>query len=247
MNNLNKIKNLSLALLLIFFLTNCNPTYYIPSTQNIPNIHSKSQGNLSLAGSSGQYELLAAYGVSSALAVQLNARLIQPGDLDNGDGGSGKTLEAGLGYFKSINDQFVFDSYALLGFGTMENHFPSTLASNPNTTGEISANLLKIGIQPSISFIKKYFSITASTQVSNLNYNGISGSLIFDNTNQQDYLKGNNSQIFIEPALTIKAGLPNIKFQIQLLKSLNASNSSFKQNDALLSFGLNYNMMKRSN
>jgi hypothetical protein len=236
-----KIAN-SLSAFLVLISIGCSPKYYVPNTQNVPMIKERGQVSLSVAGNANQVEFQGAYGVNDAVAIQVNGGLVRPSDESNGNGGSGKLVEGGVGYYKNIGSHLLFDVYALAGFGTMENDFPSTLAAYPNTTGKISANLSRIGVQPSISYHQKYFSITGSARLAHLGYNGIEGNLIFEDANQVDYLKDNNSNMLLEPALTIRGGLEKLKFQVQFAKSFNLSNSDFKQDDALLSIGLNFNL-----
>jgi hypothetical protein len=226
------------ALLLLLLNAGCNPNFYIPNTQNVPLITARKQTNLLLAGNGNQVEFQGAYGLTDQIAIQLNGGLIDPRDHSNGNGGSGKLLEAGVGYYKNIDDGFLFDVYALTGIGSMENHFPTTLAASPQTTGKISASLLRVGIQPSFGFVSRYFSMAASARIVNLFYSNVAGSLIFNNEDQVRYLSSSHSNLLFEPALTLKAGLEPVKFQLQLALSYNSSHPNFKQDNALLSLGL---------
>ncbi len=226
---------------LIIFSASCNPKFYTPNTQNVPLISQKGETNLTLSGNGNQVEFQGAYGVSDQVAIKANGGLFIPPDLDNGNGGSGKFLEVGAGYFKPVNEKFVFDTYAILGFGSFENHLPSTLAANPQTTGDISAGLLRIGIQPSFGYKSKYFSAAISSRIAHLSYNKIEGSLIYEGDNQVDYLENNASNILIEPALTLRAGIEKLKFQLQYGYSINASHSDFPQDKTFLTLGLNFN------
>jgi len=221
-------------------LLSCSPKYYIPTTQNVPLIDEEGKTNLTLAVTGNQFEFLGAYGLMDALAIQVNGGVIVPPDEDNGNGGSGKYIEAGLGYYTNINDEFLFDAYGLLGFGTMENHFPTTVPDNPGTTGKISSNLVRFSIQPSLNFHKKNFSISGSARFMALNYSDIEGSLIFNNVDQVNYLKDKDLFFLLEPALTLKAGGEKFKVQLQLVKSFNLTNSDFEQDDVLFSLGLNF-------
>ncbi len=222
-------------------LAGCSPRYYIPNTQNVPMIKAKNQVNFSVAGNTNQFELQAAYGITDAVAIQANGAFMGTEDKNTGNGGSGQFYEGGIGLYKNIGDKMLFDTYLLGGFGTLNNTFPSTLKDYPGTSGKISSNVIRAGIQPSLSFISKYFSVSASTRLASLNYAGVSGSLIFENTDQVAYLKDNNSGILVEPALTLRGGFEKVKLQIQLTRSYNLSNPSFKQDFSLLSFGLNLN------
>lgn len=226
---------------LALMLGGCSTKFYVPNTQNVPIIGAKGQTNLTLAGNGNQVEFQAAYGITDGLAIQANGGWVIPKDLDNGNGGSGRFVEGGLGYFNRINADFLFDTYALAGFGRMENHFPTSGTTNPTTAGKILANLTRFSLQPSLSFQRRYFSITGSARVSSLNYSSVEGGLILENLDQVAYLRDNKSNFLIEPALTIRGGVEKIKLQLQILHSFNLSHSDFRQDKGLVSVGLNFN------
>ena len=230
-----------LAAITVLFITGCSPTFYIPNTQNIPTIKAKGQTSLTLAGNNNQFEFQGAYGLTRNLGIQVNGGIMVPKDLDNGNGGSGRFIEAGPGYFQPIGKKFLLEGYGLVGYGSLENHMPSTLAAFPQTTGKISANLLRVGIQPSFSFLSKYFSVSGSLRLASLNYSNIAGNLIFENADQVLLLTNDKSGFVIEPAITLRAGLEKIKFQLQFSKSWNLSHADFRQDDKLISVGLNFN------
>ena len=217
----------------------CSPKYYSPNTQNVPLISQKGETNLTVSGNGNQVEFQGAYGVTDNIALQANGGLYIPSNLDNGNGGSGKFIEVGGGYFNPVAENWVFETYAIVGFGGFENHFPSTKADNPSTSGDISASILRIGIQPNFGYKSKYFSAAVSSRIVNLSYSNIKGDLIFDG-NQKKYLEDNSSNFLLEPALTIRGGLEKVKLQVQYGYSLNLSNSDFKQDKTFLTVGLNF-------
>lgn len=230
-----------IGLMLVILITGCNPKFYSPNTQNVPLISEKGETNLTLSGNGNQVEFQGAYGVTSAFAIQANGGLFIPSDLDNGDGGSGKFFEVGGGYYTPVAENFIFETYGLVGFGNVENHFPSSVASNPGSKGDVSANILRFGIQPNFGYKSKYFSAAFSTRFVNLMYNNIEGDLIFGGDSQMDYLEKNKSNFLIEPALTLRGGMEKLKLQLQLGYSFNVSNSDFKQDKSSVTLGLNFN------
>lgn len=230
-----------IGLALVILMAGCNPKFYSPNTQNVPLISEKGETNLTLSGNPNQVEFQGAYGVTDAFAIQVNGGLFIPSDLDNGDGGSGNFFEVGGGYYRPVADNFVFETYGLIGFGSVENHFPSTSAANSGLKGDVSANILRFGIQPNFGYKSKYFSAAVSTRLVNLMYNSIDGDLIFDGENQMDYLKSNKSNFLFEPALTLRGGFEKLKLQVQYGFSLNLSNTDFRQDKSTLTVGLNFN------
>lgn len=233
-------QQLALPSALLILLSGCTATYYIPNTQNVPVIDAKGATSVSLAGNGDQVEFQAAYGITDALAIQANGAWYIPHDEDNGNGGSGSLYEGGIGYYKNLSERWLFDTYALVGAGRLENHFPSTLPDPLGNTGKIEAKALRYGLQPSITYHTPNFSVSGSVRAMQLSYSEINGSLYLENRVQQDYLADNSNNFLLEPALTIRAGVERVKLQVQLLQSLNLSNSDFKQSNTLLSVGLNF-------
>lgn len=236
------MKYLMVFSLLYFMITTaCSPKYYTPNTQNVPLISEKGEVDLSLAGNGNQVEFQGAYGFSDNIAFKANVGLFVPPDLENGNGGSGRFLELGAGYYKKIGDKIVFESYGLLGFGNFENHFPTAVNGVMGRGKDISANIFRLGLQPNIGYKSDHFTIAASSRIVSLNYTGIEGDLSVDGVNQDTYLSENKSNLLIEPALTIKGGLERVKAQIQMGYSANLTNSDFRQDKVFLTAGLNFN------
>ncbi len=235
------LKNILFTALMLAIMASCSPKYYTANTQNVPLISEKGETNLTLSGNGNQVEFQGAYGVGSNIAIQANAGLFIPSDLDNGDGGSGKFFEAGVGYFTPVAENFVFELYGLAGTGSVENHLPSTADASPGTEGDISANIFRYGIQPNFGYKSKYFSAAVSSRFVNLRYSNIVGDLIYNGESAADYLRENDSNFLIEPALTIRAGLEKIKFQFQFGYSFNVTNEDFRQDKEFVTIGLNFN------
>lgn len=221
-------------------LASCSTQYYIPNTQHVPVIDEKGQTSLTVAGNGDQAEFQVAYGIAESIGVMADGVVVFPQNEDNGNGGSGHLVDLGVGYFKPLNENVLFDTYAIFGFGKMENHFPGTVTEFPNTSGDISANIIRYGIQPSISYHMEYFSVTGSARFVNLSYSNIGGSLNFANENQVEFLGRNNSNFLIEPAITLRAGFEKAKLQLQYLHSFNLSEPDFPQAKDLITVGLNF-------
>ena len=111
MKKLNKLIIFAVAIA----FASCSPKYYTPNTQNVPLISEKGETNLTLAGNGNQVEFQGAYGVGNNIAIQANGGIFIPADLDNGNGGSGKFVEFGVGYFIPVTESLVFETYGLLG------------------------------------------------------------------------------------------------------------------------------------
>ena len=232
-------KSISIILLIGAFATSCSPLFYSPNTQNVPLISQKGDNTLNVSGNGNQVELQGAYGITESIAIQANGGLYIPRNEDNGNGGSGKFLEIGAGYFTPIADNFVFETYGIIGVGSMENHFPTT-QGDTGSKGDISANVMRIGIQPNFGYKSKHFEAALSSRIVNLTYNNIKGDLNFNGENQIIFLNDNKSNFLIEPAITLRAGLERVKLQVQYGYSYNLSNSDFKQDNSFLTLGLSF-------
>jgi len=230
-------------LMAVLFLVACSPKYYAPNTQQIPAFHEKDEMAFSAAvGSDNRTDIQAAYAVSDNIAVQVQGGFFRKEeDERTGDSGKGYLVEAGVGYYLPFaEDKLVFESYFQTGFGHVNNNFPSSLASYPNTTGMIDANLLRVGIQPSLTFTHKIVDVALSSRLALLSYSNIRGDLNFFDEPQVDYLENEKNHVLFEPAFTLRLGYDKFKVQVQLGLSVNMGNSSFRQSDAWSSIGAGY-------
>ena len=217
----------------------CSPKYYVPNTQNVPLFTEQGQVNLTAVGNGNQVEFQGAYAVTNHIGIMANTGFYHPKDDGNGNGGSGKLFEGGLGYFYPFGEHLVFETYGLVGFGDFENHFPTASSSGK---GKISGKLNRFGIQPGIGYTSNWLTLAFSSRFSSLHYGDPDGDLIFDNLDQVAYLKENNSFILLEPAITLRAGLEKIKLQLQLTRGFNLTDKDFRQEESLLSLGVNFNL-----
>lgn len=230
-------KLLTLVGLVVTFSA-CSPKYYSPNTQNVPIISAKGEKSLTFAGNPNQIEFQGAMGVTSNIAVKANGSFFVPAKEDNGNGGSGNLIEVGAGYFTPVNQNFVFETYAIVGVGSMKNHFEP----NGSNGGDISANIVRYGIQPNFGYKSKNFEAAVSSRFVNLNYNSIEGDLVFGGENQISYLTTNKSNFLIEPAVTLRAGFEKIKFQAQFGHSFNVTNNNFRQDENFVTLGVNFRL-----
>jgi hypothetical protein len=227
-------------LFIIMALVGCSPVYYVPNAHNVPILDHKGQGaiyaGLDATDAAEGVNIQSAFAVSDAVGVQLNGFFTNG---SAGDGkGSGEYIELGIGYYKKLPFHFVFETYSLFGFGNMHNDYDKD-SSSPN--GRISANLFKIGIQPSISYKRKYFTLSLSNKISHLSYSSIRGDLYFSETGSETaYLESNKNNFLIEPAFSVSAGLKDVKLQFQFQNSYNLTHPRFKQDDFVFSMGLKY-------
>lgn len=233
-----KLTVMSLALIILY--SGCSPKYYTPNTQNVPMLSKKNQANISVVPLSGRVEVMGSYALTEDVAVQLNGGRFSENTNDTTNGGSGTFLEVGSGYYYKFAKHGLCDIYALAGYGTMENHFPSSVDTHPGTTGKISAEMLRGGVQSSVGFTSEYFDAFASVRLASLYYSNISGSFVFDSTNQVTYLTNNSVLFLAEPAITVRGGYAGFKMQLQLGRSFNLTLPDFRQDKSWFTVGFGY-------
>ena len=229
-----------LILLAPLALGACSPRYYAPNTHNVPLLTRDGDFAAVAAVGDSRGELQGSYALTSNLGVSLNAAAFDKPDDEEGDGGSGGLLEVGFGYTKPLDENVYFSVFGLAGGGNMENHFPSTVASNPGTTGDIEAKLTRFGVQPMIGFRSRYFEAVGSVRLVSLRYSDIEGSLVFGGEDQVQLLSSQTDHTLLEPAITLRGGFETWKLQLQMGWSANKSNGSLRQDEAFLTAGVVY-------
>jgi hypothetical protein len=218
----------------------CAPKYYAPNTHNVPLLTRARDFSAAGAVGDSRIELQGAYALTSELGVMLNAANYDMPEDEDGDGGSGGLLEIGFGYSRPLDEHFQLGVFGLVGGGNLENHFPSTVAGNPGTTGDIEAKLTRFGVQPVVGFRSRYVEAAASLRVVGLRYSDVTGSLIFAGEDQVQLLSSQTEHTLLEPALTFRAGFETVKLQLQLGWSVNKSDSNFRQDEGHLTAGVVY-------
>src|SRR5699024_10130113 len=135
-------QSLFIALVLVILASSCNPKFYSPNSHNVPLISDRGEIQVTAAGNTDQLEVQGAFGVTEGFSIIVNGGLFIPSDEENGNGGSGKFIEAGPGFFMPVSSDFVFETYGLFGIGSFENHMPGSV-NETDTKGDISANLTR--------------------------------------------------------------------------------------------------------
>lgn len=245
------MKRLLLSIATIPLITACSPVFYSPSSQHIPLLTEENEFSASAsyitAASTESMAVKAAYSISPRWALMAGGSSHFRGETSpTTSSGGGGYVEAGGGYFTKISQKFVYETYGLLGFGSMDNRFPQSVSNYPNTNGRIKASLLSFALQPSIGFKSRYFEAALSTRTSLINYGNIRGHLITQNvdqqspSSQQEYLADRRNNFLLEPALTLRGGLGSLKLELQTGVSVNLSNPDFPQDASWVSLGLVY-------
>lgn len=249
------MKRLLLSIATIPVIVACSPVFYSPSSQHIPLLTEENEFSASAsyitAESTESMAVKAAYAVSPSWALIAGGGSHFRGETSpTTSSGGGGYVEAGGGYFTKISQKFVYETYGLLGFGSMDNRFPQSMANYPNTNGRIKANVLSLAVQPSIGFKSRYFEAALSARTSQINYRNIRENLITQNadqqspSSQQEYLLAHRNNVLLEPAISLRGGLEFLKLELQTGVSVNFSHPNFPQDASWASLGLVYSPIK---
>jgi hypothetical protein len=212
--------------LVSFYLSGCSRYYYAPNSHNVPLFQKKGEMRLSCNHAIGNVtdgtELQGAYAITNHIGITGNYYFV------NGEGTSeysckGSYYETACGYYYAFNKKFVFETYGGIG-----------MADGVYGDGA-RIHYSKISLQPAIGFTSKYFDIVLSTRYGGLYYYKTKKNSL---NNMDTYLKDKRLQFLQEPAITLRMGWKNIKFQIQLCVSQNLTNPDFQQETVNLNFSL---------
>lgn len=236
MNTLHALPALS-SLSALLMLAACAPKYYSPNAQNVPLLTAQGEATVSggINADASRADARGAWAVGRNLALQASTALYFPRDDDSGNGGSGALFEAGAGYFKPLPNRLVFETWGLVAYGGLENHFET---GNPN--GKLNANLTRVSILPALGYKHPAFEAAVSSRVAMLNYFNVSGSLTRDGASEAHYLRENRMQYLVEPAITVRSGLKSVKAEAQAGWSVNLTDDAFPQDGSWLSLGIVY-------
>jgi hypothetical protein len=204
---------LPIAVAVSVFASSCMHYYYAPSSNNIPLLKEKGDGNIELKYSVGNYysgfEVQSALAVSNHVGVQLNFFTASQDDDEYGSG-NGSYIEAAGGYFlPTTNHKWVFETYTGIGTGVVNNKYEYLKISK--------VGLTKFFIQPSFGFTHPYFDIAIASKFSLVNFN-VKNSSVDKEASPIDYydiqLLENNKSFFIwEPGIMMRGGFKGLKFQ----------------------------------
>lgn len=203
--------NIALLITLSGLLSSCSWIYYVPNKQNVTLFQEKNEVELNMAGSAGQQsggmEASAAVSVTDHFAIQGNFSFWAAIDQS-----LGQLYEIAPGYYTGIGQNFVFETYAGIGQGrsiyTLEKF-------DPYFPDNVEVNYDRYFVQPAIGYTSNNFDFAFSTRVCMVDYyHNKPATLRIEN--EGDLLLEKVNQFFtIDPAMTIRFGFKNFKFQLQ--------------------------------
>ena len=112
------------------------------------------------------------------------------------------------------------------------------LIENENAEqSQLSARMFNLSLRPSLSYQIKSFRLNLSTNIKRLTYSNIDGIPTLFEGGQ--YLQDNNIHALLEPNLSFIYDSKKVDFLIQFGRSINLTNSNFRQHDRFYSIGMN--------
>ena len=227
-----KLKLALSSLCAAVLLAGCTPIYYAPNTLNVPMIRAKGEGVISgHIGDHNSPNFQGAYSPKQNWAIVADGFWASEGSADSIEG-SGHLITGGAGYYRPVRTHFMWDTYGILGFGSVRNTFEQS---------EVRSSFVRYGFQPSVGYQSKYFDAAVASRFVGLSYFHTNGS----DPVEVPYLKNTGTQFLFEPALILRGGYDFLKFQAQYGHSFNLTNSSFKQDEEILSFGVVYTFRRK--
>lgn len=224
-----------LIVVAVTFFVSCGTTLYTSNTVNTPLL--KKKGEIKLAAGTNDFQSSLAAG--EHLAIMTNG-FYKAYNASNNYSHKGSLLEAGLGYFNSLKKNLICEIYAGAGKGNIYKR--QTLLADDKSTmiACFNVNASKYFIQPDIGYCGKYFDIAFASRFTMVTYNHFI-SYNYDpeklREDDLDQLNG-KSYYFLEPAFTVRGGLPFLKLQLQIGKSFKLNNAPLKYSAAFAYVGL---------
>lgn len=214
--------------------------YYAPTVHNIPLFHKK--GEARIAGGISfppifdeevfAADVYGAYALTDHLGLLANTNILWGSNSE--DDALGFLVEVGSGYYKSFHEHWVFEAYGLIGHGYQTHDY--------TTAGSAKINAFKYSMQPSIGYTSKHFDLALSSRFSLLHfysYNPTDFSLMdADVADELAYLAANRLSVLFEPAVTLRAGWEQAKFQLQVGSSTNLNHRGLSQTNGFFHFGV---------
>jgi hypothetical protein len=225
-------------------LNGCNHYYYVANIQNVPLFKEKNElrfsGAFSFGDESSCFEAQAAYSVTDKIGLMANYMHAQGGDVPGKDYGKGNYYEGGAGYYKPIGLDKVFEIYGGIGGGSQHHEYSSSYYGDYEGNAELS--LVNLYIQPSFGFTYNFLDVAGSARFCRVSFTNI------DNHNASDDINSlsDKSCLYLEPAITLRAGWKYVKMQVQASYAANINSPRiYIGEEAHISIGLYFTLAER--
>lgn len=241
-------KNSFLVLFLAVLCFGCQPIMYIPNMQNTPFLKEKGEFKATVNTSN----LQASYAITDEIAVMANGYFnSKTYDLDYDFGqrewkNSRYFVEGGVGYYRNLSDQLVFETYAGGGIGGVDYGYVETTNQGDEFGKNLGVNLSKFFVQPNIGLSTEYIDFGFTSRIVGISYSNMSTSFT-DLELESNELAGIEGPLFlfIEPGVTFRAGHKWVKFHTQLFYSAQLTQHDLNYREVIFNIGLTFNIANR--
>lgn len=256
------LKLLTILIGLAVTFASCTHVYYAPNTANAPLFTEKGEtriNGLVAEGGESQFsggELQVAHAITNSFGVMVNGMSVSRSEQVDRfswggsypthiESGKGSYVEFAGGYFKGLDKskRVVFETYGGIGFGGVNNDYGYGNYSKVNIT--------KLLIQPSLGYKSKYFETAIVPKLSFVNWHVKESR--FSGSNHEQALTSIESKpnlVAFEPALVLRAGAKDVKFQLSFSTSALVGSGRDKVNglteDLNVSFGMSVNLRPKT-
>lgn len=218
----------------LIILAGCTPNFYAPNMQNVPLMDEALEANATFGLQRGLHSrglnLQAAFSPFNHVGLMFNYQGLWSNYQDQENNfwtgqsieeegeTKGNLLGIGLGFYLPVKNEFVFEIYTGMGWGNQK--FKSNGFLNYNATLRAELSDKRYFLQPAFGWlINEHFELGFSNRFYLLNYHSLTMKVGDELTLDELTAFKNNPSIFIEPAVTMRVGGENIKFQYQVCYS----------------------------
>jgi len=223
--------------------TSCNTTLYVPNAVNAPLLKEKNE----IKASIGFNNFQAAYGITQNVGVIANAYWddfkadVTTNGVTTKTNNKGNLYEIGLGYFKPLSQNVVFETYVGGGLGKID-------FSNGQQEQYYDVDATKFFIQPAVGYVSKMFDLAFTPRFSAVKYNHLNVSGYTQAELDQEYLNKKDVEgktwMFLEPAITARVGFKYVKLQAQVGFASKLTSGDLKYESRFSSLGISVNLAK---
>ena len=234
-----------IAIFLVVDLCACSHYYYIPNIQNVPLFNEKNELHATLLGGGGREisttEFQLAYAMTNNMAIMTNLMYAKGGELSSKNWGKGNYYEGAFGYYKPLFDFCVVECYLGYGNSNQHHHFSTSVDDARNT--ELS--FTKFFVQPDIGISFRGLEFALSARMSRVLFYNIKNYATDYYKSEIDAIADNKLSYLFEPAITIRFGWKNLKFQFQSTSTKNLSHSTLRFEESNVSLGVHVTIGRR--
>jgi len=250
-----KVKTTVLGFILVStVLIGCKPNSYLPNTINAPLLKEKNEIRATINFNNVQL----AYALTDNIGLMANAQFSSmsqsstSGTIVDEDISKQTLGEIGVGYFKPLGENGVFEVYGGGGYGNVSINTKSTGLVTGDFERTFTAPVSKFFIQPSIGFTNETFDIAFTPRLTGINYGDrkLDGYPVDELTKDRVLLAdGLNTlkglHMFFEPGVTFRVGIKWVKIQTQIFYVSQVSGEETTFIPVQIHLGIHANIAKR--